>query len=96
MYCKRVADFIGAYFVQLGHVDGILFTGGLGENDTLVREGILRNVEEAMGLSIDYPLNLKTRGKEVAVSKVDSKVAVWVVPTNEELVIARDTFEIIG
>ena len=96
IYCLRVAARIGEYFVQLGHVDGIVFTGGLGENDTLVREGILKNVQEAMGLSIDYELNLKIRGKEVAVSKADSKVAVWVVPTNEELVIARDTFTIVG
>ena len=95
MYCKRVADFIGAYFVQLGHVDGILFTGGLGENAVNVREIILKHIEEAMNLSIDYDLNLKVRGKEIAISKDDSTVAVWIIPTNEELVIARDATNIL-
>lgn len=95
MYCNRVAARIGEYFVQLGHVDGIIFTGGLGENDMLVRQGILQNIEEAMGLKVDYELNLKVRGKEICLSKESSKVQVWIVPTNEELVIARDTFEII-
>lgn len=95
MYCSRVAARIGSYFVQLGHVDGIIFTGGLGENDTLIREGILKGVEEAMNIKVNYELNLTVRGKEICVSQEDSKVQVWVVPTNEELVIAKDTFEII-
>ena len=83
-------------FVQLGHVDAIVFTGGLGENDVAARESILKLVEEAMQLKIDYELNGKVRGKEVCLSTADSKVQVWVVPTNEELVIAQDTVTILG
>lgn len=96
MYGNRVASRIGSYFVQLGHVDAIVFTGGLGENDVAVRETILKKIEEAMGISMDYELNSVTRGKEVCLSKPDSKVQVWVVPTNEELVIAQDTTRILG
>jgi len=82
--------------VQLGHVDAIVFTGGLGENDVAARESVLRLIEEAMGIKLDYELNNKTRGKEVCLSTAESKVQVWVVPTNEELVIAQDTVNIIG
>lgn len=96
LYANRVAQTIGSYFVQLGHVDAIVFTGGLGENDTAVRESILELVEEAMQIKLDYDLNKTVRGKEICLSKADSKVQVWVVPTNEELVIAQDTVTILG
>lgn len=96
LYANRVAQTIGSYFVQLGHVDGIVFTGGLGENDVAVRASILELIEEAMQIKLDYELNSKVRGKEVCLSKTDSKVQVWVVPTNEELVIAQDTVNILG
>ena len=96
LYANRVAQTIGSYFVQLGHVDGIVFTGGLGENDVAVRASILELIEEAMQIKLDYELNSKVRGKEVCLSKADSKVQVWVVPTNEELVIAQDTVNILG
>ena len=96
LYANRVAQTIGSYFVQLGHVDAIVFTGGLGENDVAVRASILELVEEAMQIKLDYELNNSVRGKEVCLSKADSKVQVWVVPTNEELVIAQDTVTILG
>lgn len=96
IYGNRVAARIGSYFVQLGHVDALVFTGGLGENDSLTRENILKKVEEAMGLKIDYALNAKVRGKEMLLSLPESRVQVWVVPTNEELVIARDTVQVLG
>lgn len=96
LYANRVAQTIGSYFVQLGHVDAIVFTGGLGENDVAVRASILELVEEAMQIKLDYELNNSVRGKEVCLSKSDSKVQVWVVPTNEELVIAQDTVTILG
>lgn len=96
LYANRVAQTIGSYFVQLGRVDGIVFTGGLGENDVAVRASILELIEEAMQIKLDYELNSKVRGKEVCLSKADSKVQVWVVPTNEELVIAQDTVNILG
>ncbi len=96
IYANRVAQTIGSYLVQLGHVDAVVFTGGLGENDVAARASVLELIEEAMGIKLDYELNNKTRGKEVCLSTADSKVQVWVVPTNEELVIAQDTVNIIG
>lgn len=96
LYANRVAQTIGSYFVQLGHVDAMVFTGGLGENDVKVREAIIDRVTEAMGISYNHELNLSTRGKEVCLSDASSKTAVWIVPTNEELVIAQDTQRILG
>ncbi|MBR2760263.1 MAG: acetate kinase [Solobacterium sp.] len=96
LYTNRVVNVVGGYYAQLGHVDAIAFTAGLGENDTNTRERILKGVEEALGLSIDYDLNATIHGKECLISKPDSKIAVYVVPTNEELVIARDTCRLLG
>ena len=96
IYANRVAQTIGSYFVQLGKVDALVFTGGLGENDVAARESIMKNIEEAMQINFDYELNNTIRGKELCLSKADSKVQVWVVPTNEELVIAQDTVRVLG
>ena len=96
VYVNRVINMIGGYVMQLGHVDAIAFTAGLGENSTFTRELILKALTEGLGLSVDYELNSKIRGKEVCITKEDSKVQAWVVPTNEELVIARDTYRILG
>ena len=96
LYTNRVVNVVGGYYAQLGHVDTMVFTAGLGENDTFCRERILKGLEEAMGLSIDYDLNASIHGKECLISKPDSKVAVYVIPTNEELVIARDTVRLLG
>ena len=96
LYANRVAQTIGSYFVQLGHVDAVVFTGGLGENDVKVREAIIDRIKEAMGIDFNRALNLTVRGKEVNLSSAASKTAVWVVPTNEELVIAQDTQRILG
>lgn len=96
LYVNRVINVIGGYVMQLGHVDAISFTAGLGENDTNLRAMILKALSEALSLDINYELNAKTRGKEVLISTDKSKVAVWIMPTNEELVIARDTQNILG
>lgn len=96
LYTNRVINVVGGYYMQLGHTDAIVFTAGLGENDAMTRERVLKNMEEAMGLSIDYELNAKIHGKEALISKPDSKIAVYVIPTNEELVIARDTVRLLG
>ena len=96
LYTTRVVNVVGGYTMQLGHVDAMVFTAGLGENDTFTRERILKGLEEGMGLSIDYELNAKTHGEEALISKPDSKTAVYVIPTNEELVIARDTVRLLG
>lgn len=95
MYAQRVAGFIGSYFVQLGHVDGIVFTAGLGENDASVRSEICALLTEALGVKIDEELNKTIHGKVCKISTEDSKIQVWVIPTNEELVIARDTVRLL-
>jgi acetate kinase len=96
LYTNRVVNVVGGYYMQLGHVDAISFTAGLGENDTHTRERVLKALEEGMGLSIDYELNSQVHGTECLISKPDSKIKVYVVPTNEELVIARDTCNLLG
>lgn len=92
IYAKRVMETVGSYAFQLGHVDAILFTAGVGENDTQTRAAILDLLKEAMGLDYDPVVNDATHGQEVLISTPASKVAVWVVPTNEELIIATDAY----
>lgn len=94
IYAERVLQIVGGYAMQLGTVDGIVFTAGLGENDAGIRAAILDLLETGLGISYDRELNSKSRGKEVELSNADSKVKVWVIPTNEELVIASDAFRI--
>ncbi len=95
VYVNRVINLVGGYYMQMGHVDAIAFTAGLGEHATEIREGILKGLEEGMGVKVDYALNAKTHS-ETKISLPDSKVQVFVVPTNEELVIARDTVRLLG
>ncbi|MBQ2690018.1 MAG: acetate kinase, partial [Solobacterium sp.] len=96
LYTNRVVNVVGGYYMQLGGCDALVFTAGLGENDASTRERILKKLEKPMGLSIDYELNNKIHGKECLISKPDSKTAVYVIPTNEELMIARDTVRLLG
>ena len=95
LYVNRVINMVGGYVMQLGHVDALTFTAGLGEHATLVREMICRKLEEGLGLKIDYELNAKCHS-EAELSLPDSKVKVYVVPTNEELAIVQDTVRILG
>lgn len=95
MYVNRVITTVGGYFAQLGGLDAIVFTGGLGENDWHIRKLVCQNLK-ALGVEIDEELNRNSRGKEVLLSTPNSKVQVWLIPTNEELVIARDTQRLLG
>jgi acetate kinase len=92
IYAERVLQVVGGYAMQLGRVDALAFTAGLGENDGGIRAAIIDRLTEGLGIQYDKDVNAKTRGKEVKLSTSDSKVEVWVVPTNEELVIAKDAF----
>ncbi len=85
---------IGAFMAAMNGADAVLFTGGIGENAMEVREAVCRDME-FLGIKLDEELN-KTRGKLAKISAADSKVEVWVVPTNEELLIARDTLKLIS
>lgn len=93
MYYYRVRKYIGAYAAALGGVDAIVFTAGLGENSAEVREEVCKHLG-FMGVEID-PAKNKVRGKEADLSTPNSRVRVLLIPTNEELVIARDTKEIV-
>lgn len=89
----RVTKYIGAYFVALGGVDAIALTAGVGENNLAIRGRILENLS-ALGIKLNQEANT-VRGEEIKLSTDDSAVQVWVVPTNEELAIARETAALI-
>ncbi|MBQ9076834.1 MAG: acetate kinase [Muribaculaceae bacterium] len=95
MYEQRILKYIGAYAAEMGGVDIIVFTGGVGENQTGVRENVCAPLA-FMGVEIDSELNARTRGTETVISTPDSKVKVVVIPTDEELMIARDTEAIVN
>ena len=94
MYAYRAKKYIGAYAAALGGVDLIVFTGGIGENDTETRQRILKGLE-FMGVKTD-PEKANTKGEEAIISAAGSAVKVMVVPTDEELMIAKDTFELVS
>ena len=87
--CHRTLKYIGAYAIELGRIDAIVFTGGIGENGCAFRALVVERLT-ALDIRLDAAAN-QVRGKEILISTADSKVKVMVVPTNEELVIARDT-----
>lgn len=91
----KIKGYIGNYAAQLGGVDAICFTGGIGENSGKVREAVLEGLE-FLGVDLDKEINAKRQKGNVLLSKANSKVKVYKIPTNEELVIARDTFEIVN
>ncbi len=95
MYEQRILKYIGAYAAEMGGVDIIVFTGGVGENQTSLREAVCEPLK-FMGVEIDKELNFGIRGKEAVVSTAASKVKVVVIPTDEELMIARDTEAIVS
>ena len=92
-YHKRVKKYIGAYAAEMNGVDAIVFTAGLGENGIEDRLAIASNLE-VLGVKMDAEAN-NVRGKETVISAADSKVKVLIIPTNEELMIARDTLELV-
>ncbi|MDF9867593.1 acetate kinase [Bacilli bacterium PM5-3] len=94
VYVNRIMDTIGSYFVKLGGLDAIVFTAGLGENAPMFRKLICEKLE-CLGVKIDDDRN-NVRGKETLISSDDSKVKVFLIPTNEELVIAQDTTALLG
>jgi len=95
MYNYRLKKYIGAYAAAMGGVDLIVFTGGVGENSPETRESVIKGLE-FLGIAFDPEKNTGLRGKLEMISKHDSKVKVMVVPTNEELVIAKDTLRIVS
>ena len=94
MYCYRLKRYIGAYAAILGGVDYIIFTAGVGENQPPVRKGCLEGLE-FMGVQLDIETNEKVYGHETIISTPDSKVTVAVIPTDEELMMAQDTMQVV-
>ena len=92
IYVKRIVEYISKYYVLLGGCDAIIFTAGIGENSVITREQIIDKLE-VLGIKLDKSKN-NVRGEEVKISTEDSSVPVYIIPTNEELMIARDTFDL--
>ncbi|MCI9237862.1 MAG: acetate kinase [Dorea sp.] len=93
VFCYRVAKYIGSYAASMNGVDAIAFTAGIGENSGTVRKMVLSNLEY-LGITVDEEAN-KKRGEDLVISTADSKVKVAVIPTNEELAIARETVALV-
>jgi acetate kinase len=93
IFCYKIAKYIGSYMVSLDGADAIIFTAGIGENCSFVRETVCGYLD-FIGVKINKEKN-NTRGKEIIFSEDDSKIKLLVIPTNEELMIARKTKTII-
>ena len=94
IWAYRVKKYIGAYAAAMGGLDAVIFTAGIGENDKRSRASVCEGLE-FLGVKLDPEKN-NIRGVEAEISAADSKVKVWVIPTNEELAIARDTLELVS
>jgi len=95
LFVRRIADFIGQYVIRLGGVDVIVFSAGIGENSGFYRHLIIEEIREALAMVEDEKLNMSIRGKVAVITKPESRVMGIVIPTNEELMIVKDTYEII-
>lgn len=91
----EIKKYIGSFAAVMNGLDAVLFTGGIGENSDDLREDVCSNMEY-LGIKLDKTANAGLHGKLAKISAPDSKVEVWVVPTNEELLIARDTLELVN
>lgn len=96
VYCTRVAQFIGSYFVELGGCNAIVFTAGVGENSISTRKVLIPLIKDALGIDVDEtnPITI-CNGKGVKISTDKSKIDVFVIPTNEEIMMCRDTYNIV-
>lgn len=92
MYARKVIDYIAKYYVLMGGADAICFTAGIGENSVSTREAIISGLE-VLGVKLDKEAN-NIRGEEKLITTADSKIPCYVIPTNEELMIARDTYDL--
>jgi acetate kinase len=95
MFGHRAAFYIGAYYTLLGGADAIIFTGGIGENSAPARKAILSRLE-ALGCKMDEARNKAVAGNAGVISTENSKLTALVIPTNEELMIARETFRVLS
>ncbi|MFA5421243.1 MAG: acetate kinase [Bacilli bacterium] len=94
LFNRRIADYIGQYFVRLGGVDLIVFSAGIGENSAYFRASVIDEIGPALGIRLDEELNESSRGVNVLLSTPESRVKVALIPTDEEVMIARDTYQL--
>ena len=94
MYCHQLTKLVGGYIAAMGGADAIVFTGGIGENNAKYRSYVCEKLAY-LGVKIDEEKN-QIRGREIDIATPDSSIRVYIIPTNEELVIARDTLEILN
>jgi acetate kinase len=95
MFCYRIRKYIGAYLAAIGGAQAVVFTGGIGENSPRIRENVAQGMEW-MGLMLDTEANQRAvGGAEARISTDDSRLQAWVIPTDEELLIARDTVRLV-
>ena len=94
LFNRRIADYIGQYYVRLGGCDLIIFSAGIGENEPRTRRDVCKLLEEALGVKINNELNMTIHGKEALISTPDSRIKVVIIPTDEEVMIARDAYDI--
>ena len=96
VFIASIRQYLGSYLTVLGGADAIVFSAGIGENSSIVRAGVCRNMEWA-GVELDKTKNeTLPRGSESRISTDSSRVQIWVVPTNEEIVVARQTADAVG
>lgn len=95
LFIRRTLDYIGQYYVRLGGCDLIIFSAGVGENSDYYREKICDGLKEAFGVIIDKNVNKGLRGKETIISAKESKIKVVLIPTDEEVMIARDAYDLL-
>ena len=96
VFIASIRQYLGSYLTVLGGADAIVFSAGIGENSSIIRDGVCKNMEWA-GIELDKTKNdTLPRGSESRISKDSSRVQIWVVPTNEEIVVARQTVEAVG
>lgn len=94
LFCYRVRKYLGAYLAAMNGADAIVFSGGIGENSPVIRERICRGLDW-LGISLDAEKNSGMAGKEGRIDRDGSRVELWVIPTDEELLIARDTWRVV-
>lgn len=94
LFIRRICDYIGQYFVRLGGCDLLIWSAGIGENESRTRRDVCKELNSSLGVVLDEEINSQIHGKEAVISAPNSKIKVVVIPTDEEAMIARDAYEI--
>jgi acetate kinase len=95
VYVHQIRHWTGSFLTQLNSADALVFTAGIGENDTLIRKAVCANLDQ-LGLVLDLEKNTSTKATEAIISAAESRVKILVIPTNEELVVAREAKRFLG